>query len=204
MKRAARPVFVTNRCVTVNVDTAKSSGWCITAPDKVVVDSGVIGIMNHAELVRIIKRARNVAFQCGLPKLAVVLVLEEPWQGNPKAGSKHAGRSQHFVVRGLGGARQAWLSAWCEAFDTKGPHRVVSVKPQQWRLEVLSVTGGPGLPKAEMDAAKRFRGVAHQPRDIHPDEAAAICIGRFSQHSGAVAALLSKQKSKARGTEVPV
>lgn len=197
------PTLASNRCITVSVDTARKSGWCITAPGKVVVDSGTVDIMGHADLVKIIKRARNIALQQGLPKRAVVLVLEQPWRGKPK-GEKHARRSQHFVVRGLGGARHAWLSAWCEAFETKAPHRVVSVMPQTWRKAVLGITGGPELPAKEMATATRLRGVSHAPRDIKPDEAAAICIGRWSQHSGEVAAVLAKLKSTQLGAAVAI
>jgi hypothetical protein len=118
----------------------------------------------------------------------VVLVLEKPWKGD---------NARAYV--GLGGARMMWLSAWENAGGSK--RRIVSVYPQTWRARLFGKTVGT-LPLerafARSSKSSRARGMGHGlPPEIGPDEAAAICIGKWATHAGEVGAVLPKRVREA-------
>ncbi len=187
---------VVNRCVWVAVDSAKNSGYCIGSHECVVHDSGEVRALDHRGLVEIIRRAIAYALHIGLTAKDVVLVLEIPWRGPPR-GAKHKARNQHKVVMGLGGASHAWRSAWCEVYETKEPQRCVTVMPQDWRLPVLGVAGGPQIESRERStAAMWFKESGHEPRELGSDERAAICISRWCQHATAVKLKMRKPRGK--------
>lgn len=165
-------------CVVLAVDTAKNSGWSLWVRGK-YVDSGEIGIMDHGRMVARIRYCMGVVMDSGLSSEKFVLVLERSWGG---------GRHQ---IEGLGAARHAWLSAWCDAHATKTPRRVVRVYPATWRARIFGTT-------KQTSGRESSFGLVHKGSAAGGDEAAAICIGAWASHAGEVAAVLAPKPKKAK------
>ena len=173
-------------CVILAVDTASNSGWSVWVRG-VYYASGETRVMNHGRLVAVVKVAIGAAMDARLTNKQVVLVLERPYAGNA------------WTQQSLGAARQAWLSAWCEYHGTKTPHRVVRVYPSTWRARLFGTTKG----TLDMERAFAAETIAASPwtillprAPVSGDEAAAVCIGRWSTLAGEVAAVLPKTRKK--------
>lgn len=172
------PATVPHDCVILAVDTASNSGWSVWQGGGFYA-SGETRVMNHSELVAVVKIAMGVATDANLTDKHVVLVLERPFAGNA------------WTQQSLGAARHAWLSAWCEYHGTKVPHRVVRVYPATWRSRLFRTTKH--TLQMEHDLGQAMIGAS---RVVGADEAAAICIGKWATLAGEVAAVLPKTRKK--------
>lgn len=184
------PASTPHRCVSLNVDTGRNSGWCIGTPTG-PRESGEVGCYDFDAVTNIIRRAIAVARELDMTERDVVLVLEIPFAAAPK-GEKHKQRNQYTVARGVGKAAGCWLMAWCHIMGTVEPHRFVEVMHQDWRMRVLGVAKGIDLPDREQRMA-RFMFKAPTWKVYGSDEAAAICMSHWSLRSGEVAAVLPKR-----------
>lgn len=161
----------------LNVDTAKTSGWCITVDGK-YHSSGEVDAFGPAprELC-----ARVIA----LDPLAR-LVLERPFGGNMQ------------TLLGLGAAKGCWESAWLFATGRKTLARVGRVYPQVWRSNLFG--GGAHSEMQEKIVAQVWSGK----QETGPDENAAICIAKWDARMQVKAPwkLLGK-KSSPRAKRLP-
>jgi len=172
------PVLAPNECVVLAVDTAKNSGWALYVRGK-YHSSGEVGIMNHGALVGLVCIGAGEVMDAGLRSDKYVLVLERPWGGG------------NHQIEGLGAARHAWLSAWCDAHATKTPRRVLRVYPATWRARLF------GRTKQTTGSESSF-ALVHKRSAAGSDEAAAICIGAWASHAGEVAAALFPAPKKVK------
>jgi hypothetical protein len=148
------------------------SGWSIWDHGQ-LVSSGEVGIDDWITLTRICERAMERGETC-------VLVLERPFGG-----------SNSGTLMALGAAHHAWRKAW--KLTGGSSRKIVRVDVSTWRSQVLGMTRGPGLQQRERETALSFKGGS----DVGPDEAAAICIGRYATHAGEIGAVLSARIRKA-------
>jgi hypothetical protein len=139
--------------VVLAVDTARSSGWCITQGGKYVDSCQCDAFSDEPRALC----ARAIALD---PKAQ--LVLERPFGGNLA------------TLQGLGAARGCWLSAWRAATGKKTDVRVTSVYAQVWRSQLFGSSAGFAL--QERITAQLMTRKTH----VGADEAAAICIGRWA------------------------
>lgn len=165
-------------CVLLAVDTAATSGWCISVTGQ-REDSGEVDTLDAAELARVVRCAVDLGEARALP---VVLVLEAPWGGSMA------------VLVALGAARERWLRAWRDADQASA--RVVRVKPSTWRSAVL---GGHyvSAPREETREQEQLVARAIVGRAVGSDEAAAVCIARWAGHAAIVGRAIGKRASKA-------
>lgn len=172
MSPAPRPWEV----VTLNIDTARVSGWSVWARGYLIA-SGELDTLVEAAIRDVVARALEGAAQLGLP---ACIVLEKPWGGSPN------------IVAALGAARERWLRVWRE-LAVGNLARVVLVQPGTWRAAVL--TGW--RPRMERDDCRALElamgralaGVA----ELGGDEAPAVCIGFWSSRAGEVGKTLGKR-----------
>jgi hypothetical protein len=134
----------------LSVDTAATSGWCITDADGKYVDSGECNAFVH-EVTLICARVLDLD-----PK--AWLMLEKPSHGN---------RSQ---LVGMGAARGAWIAAWTQA----GGRKPKDVFPATWRSSLFGNTLKNHT--QERLAAQLFSKKVPSGHD----EAAAVCIGLYA------------------------
>jgi len=132
------------------VDTAATSGWCITDSNGKYFTSGECNAFTA-----------DVSDACRLvlshdPKAQ--LMLEKPSHGN---------RSQ---LVGMGAARGAWLAAWGQA----GGKKAKDVFPATWRSELFGDTAK--NPTRERLTAQIFS----KKENVGPDEAAAVSIALWA------------------------
>lgn len=171
MKVAPSPVALP--CVTLNVDTASRSGWCITVTG-IYVSSGQHDMLHQAERTT---AACDAAVELGRAnKLPVVLVYEKPFRGTSQG---------------------QWIGAWKLAWRAAGgvQSRVVGVYPSQWRARVLGGRYASAPRDVVRPVEQRTAGlIAH--REVGGDEAAAICISRWATFAGEVAEKLPKPRRK--------
>lgn len=165
-------------CVLLAVDTACTSGWCISVAGE-REDSGEVDTLDAAELARVVRCAVNLGEARALP---VVLVLEAPWGGSMA------------VLVALGAARERWLRAWRDVDQAAG--RVVRVVPSTWRSAVL---GGRfvSAPREETREQEQLVARAIVGRAVGSDEAAAVCIARWAGHAAAVGRAIGRRAAKA-------
>jgi hypothetical protein len=169
-------------CVVLAIDTASNSGWSIWQCGQ-FYSSGETKVMDHGKLVLIVEQAVEAALGARLTAKQVVLVLERPFAGNA------------WTQQSLGASRHAWLSAWCEVHGTKVPHRRVLVYPPTWRSHMFRTTKHT-LP-FESDFGQSMLDIIGVQRAVGPDEAAAICIGKWATTAGEVLKVLPKRRVKA-------
>lgn len=110
-----------------------------------------------------------------------VLVRERP----PRGGAPYKGRN-YAGAASVVGCRKLWQRAWQRA----GAKRklCVDVYPQSWRSQVLGITTGPMLERAELMRGSHVAGKDIQSRD----EAAAVLIGEWASRASAVGLLFKK------------
>lgn len=169
-------------CVVLAVDTARVSGWSIWVQGK-YAQSGEFDTLNASEIERVVSAGALLAEAGDVP---YVLVLEKPWGGNVT------------VVAALGAARERWLSAWRKlAVGNVG--KVVTVAVPTWRARVL---GGNtiGMKRdqvrpIEQAAALGLKGARPgvSVGGVGPDEAPAVCIGKWATHAGELAKHMGKR-----------
>lgn len=157
------PSSTPNACVTLNVDTAQRSGWCLSISG-VYISSGEFDLLKHPNQPRAICDA---ALELGRANdLPVVMVYEKPF----------AGTSQGMYVG-------AWKMAWHQAGGVKT--RFVGVYPATWRARVL----GRGMSCAKRETVRPVEqrmGASIAGRPVGEDEAPAVCISRWSAWCGEV------------------
>jgi hypothetical protein len=98
-------------------------------------------------------------------------------------------------VAGLGAARERWLRAWRE-LATGHVGKVVTVQPGTWRAAVL----GPqsiGMERDQVREQEQLVARAFVGRDVGPDEAPAILIGRWGAQAGELGKHLGKRAKAA-------
>jgi len=166
----ARP----NRCVTLNVDTAARSGWAIWRDDRCICSDEV-----DVDDLEAVLEACRTAVELGLAHaLPAVLVTEKAWGGN-----------RHQLL-GMGGAAKVWRSAWVMAGGQKSKR--LEVYTSSWRARVL----GKGMGRAPREVARPAEqrlAKALVGRDVGPDEAPAICIGKWTTYATEVWKVLPKR-----------
>lgn len=132
------------------VDTARTSGWCITDGHGKYFHSGEC----DAYSVEVTDACRLVLSHD--PKAQ--LMLEKPSHGNRAS------------LVGMGAARGAWIAAWTQA----GGKKPKDVFPATWRSELFGDTAK--NPTRERLAAQVFS----KKSGVGPDEAAAVCIAHWA------------------------
>lgn len=137
------------------VDTAATSGWCITDGSGKFHASGECNAFG-AEVADVCKLI--LSFD---PKAQ--LMLEKPSHGN---------RSQ---LVGMGAARGAWIAAWTQA----GGKKPKDVFPATWRSELFGDTAK--NPTRERLTAQLFS----KKKETGPDEAAAVSIALWASRKAA-------------------
>lgn len=186
-KRARKPKLQPRMqpwpAIILAVDTATNSGWSLWKHGK-MLDSGAHKIANAGEsYVDLANICRQALGHCEDARcLDGVLVLERPFGG-----------SNSGTLMALGVAHRLWRDAWDCAGG--GARRIVRVYPVTWRSKILGVTRGIEVRLRELEQAARF---AHHlgDRQATPDEAAAICIGKWACHAGEVGRVLPKLRGK--------
>jgi hypothetical protein len=136
------------------VDTARSSGWCITIGGA-YHSSGQCDAFGPAPR-EICVRVINLS-----PKAQ--LVLERPFGGSTA------------TLVGLGAARGCWESSWREATGGKTLVRCKSVYPQVWRSQLFGSTASFALQE------RLTAQLVTRKTDVGADEAAAVCIARWAE-----------------------
>jgi len=168
-------------CVILAVDTASNSGWAIYRNGE-LLDSGEQSTTDALAYIDVSHQCRAALEYCDERDCSEgVLVLERPWGGGWKAAA------------GLAIAAKMWRDGWANAGGSE--RRIVRVYPQTWRSSVLAVTRGPMLKLHEREFARRVKNSSA----VGPDEAAAICIGRWACHAGEVGKVLPAKLRKAVG-----
>jgi hypothetical protein len=152
------------------------------------LDSDVVDGFDVAELQQWVD---NAAFFARTLQVPPVLVMEKP----PRGGMPYEGRSVYGAASVIA-CRKLWTHQWLAHPDTVNRHRV-DVYPVTWRARVLGLTRGHALARVELLRASHFAG-----KDIIArDEAAAVNIGAWGSHAGAVGvfgrARLAKRQSGA-------
>lgn len=173
------------RVVLLAVDPgSKRSGWSVWAGN-LYRRSGECRLSISA-IADVVRGALDLAEKLGLP---CVLVTERPFI--QKAGRSH-GASDH--------AHKLWRDVWADCGGVK--KRVVRVWPAVWRSAVLGRGNGnkardevrPVEQKAALHLVVNY-GYSPAPEGlvIGPDEAPAICIGRWGTCAGEVGEALPKK-----------
>lgn len=161
--------------VVLAIDTARNSGWCLTADGK-YVDSGECDAYGDAP--------REVCRRAVELDAKAELLLETAFGGSLA------------TLRGLGAARGCWLSAWRWATGKKTTARIRSVMPQTWRAALFGATAGFALQE------KLTAQVFSRKTDPAPDEAAAICIARWaSVHAAKKTTAGYRERGSSRSNE---
>lgn len=167
--------------VVLAVDCASRSGWAICVVGKLCA-SGELDTLNTPAIEAVVAQALERAVTLGRP---CVLVLEDIWGGSVS------------TIAGLGAARERWLAVW-RALAGKVGHKgkVVRVPVSTWRAAIL----GEGYGSAERDQARPVeqsmaRGIKGSA--VGPDEAPAICLGRYGAQAGDVGKVIGERARKA-------
>jgi hypothetical protein len=186
VRKAPPPAPRSWQAIVLGVDTARNSGWAISAAGK-HVQSGELDT-HDAEAIR--KVVATAVLRAWAEVLPCVLVEEKPWGGTVA------------TVAGLGAAREAWEGAWR---DLAEGHRgkIVRVHPSTWRAAILG-KGYVGKPRGVCRDAERSMalGIIGHPGGKHPlaighDEAPAVCIARWGSQAGEVGLVLSNRAREA-------
>lgn len=167
-------------CVTLNVDTAKNSGWATGVRGKLIA----YGEHNTEKYPAATEIVVMQAIALGRDyKLPVIMVLEAPYGGAV------------YMVVALGVAKERWLKAWRECLQAKG--RVVTVEPSIWRGPVLG-SWAVGLPREDVRASEMSMalGITRQPA-LGADTAAAVCIHHWAAHAPEVGKAIGERAIKA-------
>jgi hypothetical protein len=173
------------QCVILAVDTARQSGWASYVRGR-LQRFGEVDTLDAGKLAVLASQAVTLGAEQELP---VVLVLETPFGGSVG------------VVSALGQARERWLVAWHGARQSRG--RVVLVLPGVWRGPVL----GRHAVRLERELVRQLElqtasalvleQQGKQWLSLGHDEAAAILIGRWAAHAGAVGRVIGKRAVRA-------
>lgn len=162
------------------IDPAATSGWSLWASGR-YVSSGECGL-KLADIARVVNGSLQFAEVASIP---AVLVLERPFKQKP--GMKYAASGQ---------GRESWRGCWQLGGGVM--NKIIQVYPSTWRAKVLPR----GMANAkrevvrpeERKAAVDFviaNGNAPDDFVVGPDEAAAICLGRFAITAGEVGDVLA-------------
>lgn len=170
-RRKARPApsVVAHPCVVLAVDPGETSGWALLDRGRLVA-SGTCDVFAAGPPTVV-----AAALALGLP---VVAVVERPfrvrWSNQTGIGTADRIWRHHLAVAGLG-------------------RRIVRVYPATWRARVL----GPSWAVAKREAVREREGIVAAAElgrtGVHPDEAAAVCIGRWGAFAGEVREKLPKR-----------
>lgn len=136
------------------IDTAKSSGWCFVADNKIEPAEYESGRCDAFDIA-----VHSVCSAAVTNGSRCILILEKPSHGN------------RTTLVGLGQAHGAWLAAWYAAGGKKS--RVKRVYPATWRSELFGDTAK--MPLREKLMAQHLTGKVN----IGPDESAAVCLAEY-------------------------
>ncbi|NIR31710.1 MAG: hypothetical protein GWN84_20835 [Gammaproteobacteria bacterium] len=156
--------------VVLAIDPGLTSGWALWAQGR-HAGSGEAQVLDVEAVARVVRGALEIAEVASMP---AVLVLERAYTG----------RTRH-----MGPARPLWERVWADQGGVKG--RVVRVYPATWRAKVL----GRGMGSAKRAVAREAeQAVARRlaRRRVGPDEAPAVCIGRWAVLAGELERVLPK------------
>lgn len=173
------PSFRPWRCVVLAIDSGSQSGWSIWVLGK-LASSGEFRIYTDEgvrEVIRVIDTAKSFALRLGVPWVAV---FEATWGGHMGLGTPESVGYWKFALRNAQLPRA----------------RIGDVYPARWRARVLG--GGAHAMKRddvrpiEQAAARELVGG----RDVGPDEAPALLIGKWCTQAGEVGELLPKNERR--------
>lgn len=165
-----------NDCAILAVDPGETSGWAIWDRGS-LVSSGTCPVWDDDPAIVISHLLSRDAPHVG--------VVERP-----------------FLVRygtqtGIGTADRIWRHRLAEHGLAR---RTVRVYPATWRSRTLVAgwarAGRNDVRTMEQIEAARILGAAQGPPGVHPDIAAAICIGRWATFASEVKDKLPKRKAK--------
>lgn len=167
------------KCSVLAVDTADNSGFSVWV-DGTLVYSGEVETRDTALLNKIADWPSSHTISAGPP----VLVLEAPWGGSTE------------TVVGMAMARERWERAWRDAGEAMS--RIVRVNPSTWRAAVLGNIRGLKREQIREMEGRVARALLDSPkRVIGEDEAAAVCIGRWSSYAPQIGQVIGKRAVKA-------
>jgi hypothetical protein len=166
-------------CVVLGIDPGKVAGWALLAEGKRVASGIACSAEDRTEVVA---RARAVAFQWGLPLVAV----GERWT---------AGGWMSFASQA--GLHVNW-GVWREALELAGhpKRRIVRVEPREWRAS--TVGHHKGTEAYKQAAVERARDV-HHVRVQTADEAEAIAIAEWGSRAQRVLDVIPKARGAIQG-----
>lgn len=175
-KTPPAPSFRPWRCVVLAIDAGECSGWSVHALGKfggsgefpIYTDDGV------REVLRVVGTAKSLAAQLRVPW---IVIHEATWGGH------------------MGLATPASVGYWTFAIrNAQLPiARIGSVYPARWRARMLPK----GMHAAKRDVVRASEvevARAMIKRDVGPDEAPAILIGKWSTQAGEAGLLLPKNE----------
>lgn len=179
------PTYAPNRCVIVAADPGECSGWSIWAfsgTQHVLMDLGEVDVFGGGPQ-RVLEQGQALAKARGAE---CVLVVERPFNRRPEQGG--------FNTTAVGTADKIWREM---AKRLKFARRVVRVYPSRWRATQLDKgwhkLKRPQVRAHEQEKAKLLARACGVAKEVGPDAAPAIMIGKWATHAGEVAAVLSKR-----------
>jgi len=183
VKRAkrARPAPKPWLAVVLAVDCANRSGWAICVRGKLHA-SGELNTLEPEAIAGVIAMALECARTEALP---CVLVLEDIWGGSVS------------TIAGLGAARERWLAVWRELAAAAGHKgKVVLVAVSTWRAAILGA-GFVGCEREQVRPVEQAMAAGIKGGAVGPDEAPAICLGRYGAQAADVGKVIGVRARKA-------
>lgn len=175
--------------IVLGIDPGATSGWSLYASGAYVASGAA---KSCAVRTTVIEALLALVAREGHTSLgaAPVVAAVESWT----VGGKRRDKVDHWtpaVMIGLGASRGRWLEQL--AIAGLPDRRVVSVVPQTWRT-ILAPFPRTTTEQAKASAVRLARAIAR--REVGPDEAEAVMLGRWACGAPDVAALVQSKRRR--------
>lgn len=179
--------------IVLAIDPGATSGWSLYLGDTYVASGAAKSCEVRTSAIDALRALTEREGYASLKAAPVVAAVEMWTVGGRKGRAGKGDRWNPSTMIGMGAARGRWLEQL--ALAGLPDRRVLSVVPQTWRT-ILAPFPRTTTEQAKASAVRLAKAIAG--RDVGPDEAEGVMIGRWATRAPVALALVAPRKRQRR------